>query len=175
MSVARRLNFRSTGRIGVRTMGCSMPRHCPFTADLGLRSSVPAFQRNHSKKAGTFFSGTLGSTSRPSHPLHDLPVAPLLSLLYSTFTPFTISCLRYATLHSWPGGHPQGPSCSRHLHNHIQSVKTHSIEKLNQETSCPQHLYSIHTIFYRPLYTRHARSLCRTFPHRSMPKPPSSH
>ena len=118
------------------------PSHCTFTAEVTLAFHVPAFQRNHSKRLAPFTLERSGSNSRRTrltfgHP-HDAEQVPDPGVcgLRSPTRPFrridrdsrhshekrshsmalTLLCkliVPYATLRSWPHGHPEGPSCSR--------------------------------------------------------------
>jgi hypothetical protein len=95
MSVARRLNFRSTQRIRGRTKGCPILLLCTFTAEVTLRSSVPAFQRNHRKRLAPFFWNPPGFTC--VHP-HSLTFAPLARASLITRSAHT----HYYSLHYVP-------------------------------------------------------------------------
>ena len=148
-SVARRLNFRchtANRRADKRAVPSFL---CPFTTESVSAFHVPAFQRNHSKKAVTFFSGTLWvqlvlspssltfvtpslrslnvahaslnnhSVALRSMPFHCVP----LNHHSTTFRSIRslrslLPLLRFAT--SMTCGHPEGPSCSRHIYNHIR-------------------------------------------------------
>jgi hypothetical protein len=125
-SVARRLNFRVPRINRGADKELFHPSLCPFTTESVSAFHVPAFQRNHSKKAGTFLSGTLWvqpCCPLPHYVRHSL--AALTQYVHSVRYPLVHyvpsmslrcaalrsaqCCPRFAALRSCPADTQRGP------------------------------------------------------------------